>query len=201
MKNLSFKITLITLFFVSAYSASAQYVSPSTSTTPAPSTFYLAFSTGIDNYTGILGIGGLFPFSDKFGLRTGVGIGAWGGKISIGAEYIDLRKSGIGLGLSYSLCTGIEEVDLTLQDQSGSTRTVNMDLERVGSVNLTIKKNWVLKKGNIFYIESGYAFQTGGSDYYTINDNNTTLSPDEELILSIIRPGGLIVAMGFLVAF
>ena len=49
-----------------------------------PQTFYLALCSGIDNYTGLLGLGGQIPVQDKFVLRGGAGIGAWGGKLSAG---------------------------------------------------------------------------------------------------------------------
>lgn len=179
---------------------SAQYKYPDPNLQPEPSQFYLILSSGIDNYTGILGVGALFPFKDQFALRAGLGIGGWGGKLSLGVKYQDLVESGWGFGLGYSLCTGVKEIDLQLQDQSGNTRTVNMDLKQVGSVNLTVNRNWVFKRGNVFYLESGYAIPVGGSDYYAINDGSI-LSSNEELILQIMRPGGLILALGFLIAF
>lgn len=200
MKRILF--LLIALIILSAVFnlAEAQYVKPQPNLNPEASDFYLVFSSGIDNYTGILGIGVMFPFNDQFALRAGVGIGGWGGKISAGVKYENLLESGFGFGLGYSHCTGVKEIDLELQDQSGGSRSINMDLLPVGSVNLTINKNWVFKRGNVFYLESGYAIATGSGDYYKVNDGKV-LVPDEELILRIMRPGGLVLSTGFLLAF
>lgn len=162
--------------------------------------FYLAFSSGIDNYTGLFGIGGMVTLSDKFLVRGGAGFGSWGGKLSLGFKYQDLMESGIGVGLGYSYVTGLEELDLVLPDQNGDETTVNMDLNRAGSVNLTLNKNWLFKRGNVFYLETGYAIGVGKNPYYEINDGST-LSNDAELIMEILRPGGLILAGGFLLAF
>lgn len=170
----------------------------SSETSSERNNFYLSISSGIDNYTGILGVGAVIPFSDQVGLRIGAGIGSWGGKISAGLKFQDLTKSGVGFGLGYSSCSGLQDFDLTFEDQSGGSRVVNMDFNRVGSLNFTINKNFLLKEGMLLYIESGYAVATGGTDFYTINDGST-LDDDEELILNIIRPGGLILSLGLLI--
>jgi hypothetical protein len=160
--------------------------------------FYLSLSSGIDNHTGLLGIGAIIPFNEKLGLRLGAGIGGWGGKFSGGIKFQNLNESGVGFGLGYSHCTGLKMFNLTIQDQSGSSRTINMDFNPVGSLNFTINKNWVLKEGMLLYLESGYAVPTGRADFYTINDGST-LNSDEELILNIMRPGGLILSLGILI--
>ena len=133
-------------------------------------------------------------------IRGGAGIGGWGGKLSLGVKYQDLMKKGIGFGLGYSYCSGISDFDAPLPDQNGQEITVNMDLKRAGSINLTINKNWVFPRGNVFYIESGYAIGVGKNPSYEINDG-TLLSDDAELVMDIITPGGLILGVGFLVAF
>ncbi|WP_258104651.1 hypothetical protein [Marinoscillum sp. MHG1-6] len=168
---------------------------------PDPEAFYLGISSGIDNYTGLLGLGAQVPIIDKFALRGGAGLGAWGGKLSAGVKYESLVKKGLGVGLSYSHCTGANDLVLTLDDGTGDPRDIDMDLLPVGSVNLTANYNWVFKKGDkLFYLEYGYAFGTGGSKYYKINDGSV-LTSGEELILRIMRPGGIILAMGLLIGF
>ncbi len=160
-----------------------------------PYNFYLDLSTGIDNHSGILGIGAFIPFNEQIGLRIGAGIGGWGGKLSAGLKFQDLTQSGFGFGIGYSLCTGLSDFDLTLQDSNGDSRTVNMTFNKVGSLNFTINKNWKLREGMLLYIESGYAVPTGGNDPYMVNDG-TVLNSDEKLILNILRPGGLIISLG-----
>lgn len=192
MKKVTLLLMLTTLVQASI---SAQYVKPTSLDQQDPADFYLSISTGIDNYTGILGIGAIFPVYDDFGLRVGAGLGGWGGKISAGMIYHDLLDGGFGFGIGYSYCTGLNDVDLPLEDANGIAREVNMDLLSVGSINLTVNKNWVLKRGTMIYIESGYAVPTGGNNFYQIRDGSI-LSAQEELILDIMRPGGLIVALG-----
>ncbi|MEO9474494.1 MAG: hypothetical protein ABJG41_03140 [Cyclobacteriaceae bacterium] len=202
------KRTLLLLAVIAALSNStfAQYKEPSkaqmvTSTENEPQAFYLALCSGIDNYTGLLGLGGQIPIQDKFVLRGGVGIGAWGGKLSAGVKYESLIEDGWGFGASYSHCTGIEGMVLTFDDGTGNPREIEMDLLPVGSINLTANRNWVFKGGDkLFYLEAGYAFGTGGSNYYEINDGSV-LTADEELFMQIIRPGGLILAAGLLIGF
>lgn len=198
----------ILLLLVSA-SAKAQYREPATA---VPSTavpyddgykpsMYLGLSTGIDNYTGILGLGFQFPFQNNFSLRTGAGIGAWGLKLSGGMKYEDLMQSGWGFGLGYSHCTGLSDFDLTFSDANGNTtRSVNMDLNPAGSLNLTLNKNFYFRGDKLLYLETGYAVPTGGRNLYTINDGQT-LTADEDLILQIIRPGGIVLAVGLLIGF
>ncbi|MFY0599552.1 MAG: hypothetical protein JXR03_07755 [Cyclobacteriaceae bacterium] len=175
----------------------AQYKAPEEQAEVLPQ-FYLALSTGIDNYTGILGVGTQIPLDERFSIRAGVGLGAWGTKLSAGIKYENLAQKGVGFGLSYSHCTGIKDIDLELQDQNGDVRTINFDLLTVGSINATINKNWVFKNKNIFYLEGGYAFATGGGTFYKVNDG-TVLNSNDQLILRIMRPGGLILSVGFLI--
>ncbi|MEQ8469911.1 MAG: hypothetical protein RIC35_01930 [Marinoscillum sp.] len=156
---------------------------------------YLDLSSGIDNHTGILGIGAMFPFNKKMALRAGAGIGAWGGKLSAGIKFEDRETNGWGFGLSYSHCPGLEDMDITFTDASGGSRVVNLDLLQVGSINFTINRNWVFRNKNIFFLETGYAAQTGRKDCYQVNDGST-LTPEEDLLMQILRPGGLILALG-----
>ncbi|MFT6865618.1 MAG: hypothetical protein ACJA08_000441 [Cyclobacteriaceae bacterium] len=192
-------LTIVLLLFV-FISTEAQYKEPAKPKEVSYANFYLNFSTGIDNYTGLFGIGALFPYNDKFAVIAGAGIGGWGGKLSAGMKYEDLSEDGWGFGLSYSFCSELDDFDMTLQDQNGTTKTVNLDLLAVGSVNLTVNRNWKLRGDKVFYLETGYAIPVGGSDFYQINDGSV-LSQDEELILEIMRPGGLILALGLLIGF
>lgn len=157
--------------------------------------FYIDLSSGIDNHTGLLGVGFLFPFNDKVALRAGAGLGAWGGKLSAGVKMGDRDSNGWGFGLGYSHCPGINDLDITFTDASGSTRVVNLDLLQVGSLNFTINHNWVFRNKNIFFLETGYAAKTGRKDCYEVNDGST-LTQDEDLIMQILRPGGLVLALG-----
>ena len=142
----------------------------------------------------------MVTITERFLIRGGVGIGGWGGKVSLGFKLQDLMESGWGTGLGYSYCTGIQDVDLTLLDDNGVETMVNMTLNSAGSINFTINKNFLFKRGNVFYLESGYAIGVGSNPAYVVNDGSQ-LSADSELIMEILQPGGLIIAGGFLIAF
>lgn len=165
-----------------------------------PPDFYLSLSTGLDNYTGIFGLGALVRAEDNLFLRGGVGLGTWGFKLTGGLKYQNFNSSGFGFGLGYSVCSGVKGVLIDLPNDYGEPQSIEMDLDPAGSFNLTFNKNWVFKRGNVFYLETGYAIPTSGSSYYDVLDGST-LSSEAELILQILRPGGLIAAGGFLIAF
>ncbi|MEM6643966.1 MAG: hypothetical protein AAF616_13380, partial [Bacteroidota bacterium] len=172
------------LFLTTAYAAFAQNFNKDYSALIQQQSpdFCLAFSTGLDNYSGLIGIGALIPISEKLQIRAGAGIGSWGAKLSAGLKFQELTESGFGFGIGYSHCTGLEDVELTLSDSNGNNEVINMTLNKAGSVNLTVNKNWVFKRGNIFYIESGYAIGTGGNPDFIVNDG-TVLSDEAELVM------------------
>lgn len=160
------------------------------------SILYINLSTGLDNYTGILGVGLTVPVYNDFALRAGAGVGAWGPKYSFGIKYQDLSKKGVGFGIGYSHCPGVDGVQLDAEDENGENQTFDIDYFQVGSINFTINKNWLFRNGNIFYLESGYAFKTGGKNFYR-NNSDDVLSEDYEVVFDILRPGGIILAFGF----
>lgn len=163
-----------------------------------PSNFYLDFSSGIDNHSGLLGIGFQMPFNSEIGLRGGLGFGAWGGKMSIGMKYQKYQQRGWGVGLGYSHCPGISDLYLDFEDQNGNTNQAHLELLQVGTLNFTVNRNWPVGDNLVFFMESGYAFYTGGSEYYRVKGSYQP-NPNEEAVLRIMRPGGLILALGLLV--
>lgn len=194
-KITSFFLTLAIAFPL--YQACAQYrsdIEPKSTTKNS----YIDFSSGIDNYSGLFGLGLQMPFNDDSSLRTGLGIGSWGLKFSVGIKYESLTTNGWGFGLGYSHCPGLSNMNLTFTDPSGSHKVVNIDLLQAGSVNLTVNRNWVFRGNKIFYLETGYALETGRSEFYRHN-SGPSLSFEEEQVLAILKPGGIVLAVGFLV--
>ena len=191
--------TLALLFVLTVGHLHAQYDSrydqSSVEQEQESSAIYLDLSTGIDNHTGVLGIGATIPFAKRFAFRGGVGIGVWGTKASIGVKRQDLFQSGWGFGLGYSFCSGIDDIDITFTDTSGASRVVNMTLKNAGSLNLTINHSWTIWNKGLIFLESGYAVPTGPDTPYEVNSGGP-LTADEELIMQILRPGGIILAIG-----
>lgn len=79
------------------------------------SALYLDLSSGIDNHTGVLGIGATIPISNYFALRGGIGIGVWGTKLSVGLKRQNLLKMAGVLGLA--IPCALELKILTLHSQ------------------------------------------------------------------------------------
>ena len=50
---------------------------------PAPG-FYLGLGTGLESFSGVIGVTGDLRVTKNFFLRAGAGIGSWGGKLSVG---------------------------------------------------------------------------------------------------------------------
>ncbi len=164
------------------------------------STFYLDLSSGINNHTGIIGIGAMIPIDEKFSLRAGAGLGSWGTKLSGGIKYGSRTESGFGFGLGYSHCPGLDDMDLEYNNGGASVREFNVDYLQVGTINFTLNYNFVLKNEKIFFLETGYAVPTGGSNFYRVNDGGP-LSEEEKVLMEVLRPGGLILALGLQVGF
>ena len=75
--NKKMKITFIAFILVLSLSAQAQMRSDYQYTTKERGLVYIDLSSGLDNHTGILGIGMVVPFSDNIALRAGAGLGLW----------------------------------------------------------------------------------------------------------------------------
>ena len=196
-------LILITIFSISN-SAYSQYDTSYNKTPIAevnyePTPVFLNFSGGFDNHAGLLGIGMTVPIYDLLAIRAGIGVGAWGLKYNAGLRLTDLSRNGWGFGLGYSYCPGIDEINLTLTDDSGNTRFVDLALLPCGSLNLSANYHWVVSDRNVFYLETGYAIKSSNSNIYRVNNNNT-LTAEEEVFLEFIGPGGIIFALGFQVA-
>jgi hypothetical protein len=75
-----------------------------------------------------------------------------------------------------------------------------MDLKPVGNLFFTAGWAWKMGKRNRFFLEGGYAFPLNTDDYYQLYDDNVRLSEMSEQVLRIMRPGGLVVCLGFNIA-
>ena len=195
------KSILFLSLFISGVVAFSQY-KPSVQVPEEVETsvFYLDLSSGIDNHTGLIGLGAMIPIEEKFALRGGAGLGSWGLKFSGGLKYGSRTENGFGFGLGYSYCPGLEDMPLTFNDATSNVREVVMDLNPVGTLNFTVNYNFVLRNEKIIFLETGYAVPTGGSNFYTVTDGGP-LTEDEDYLMQIIRPGGLILAMGLQFGF
>ncbi len=74
---------------------------------------------------------------------------------------------------------------------------VMMDLKPVGNLFFTAGYAWKMGKRNKFYLEGGYALPFIAEDYYVLYDETIKLSQTSEQVLRVMRPGGLVIALGF----
>ncbi|GAA5024584.1 hypothetical protein GCM10011506_08310 [Marivirga lumbricoides] len=157
--------------------------------------FYLGIGTGMNSYTGLAGISANYIIDNKLFAQAGLGLSTWGFRSSIGLRYDQSYNNGLTFGINYIHSSGIPEIDLELEDNSGSTREVNMLFESVGAINLKTGYNWWIGKYTIFNMKVGYSIPFKSSPW-VVNDG-TNLSPISEEVLRILAPGGIIFELGF----
>lgn len=154
---------------------------------------YIGIGSGFNNYCGLFGIGVNFFLDDKICFRVGAGVGTYGTKLTGGFKYEKRDKKGWGAGLSFSSCSGLNEYNFT--NKNIATDTI-VDFLRVNLINLTATYNFVFKNYNRFYIETGYSIRLT-NDYYKAH-NNVNLSEYQKFTVKLLKPGGLIIGIGFL---
>ena len=158
---------------------------------------YIGFSTGINNMVGILGITLDQEVNKNFTMGVGIGLSTWGYKWELNVQYYPKGWPGLYIKGGYSRNTGLVGFETEMELDNGSNQYVMMDLEPVGNIFFTAGHAWKLGKKNKFYLEGGYALPLVTDDYYSLCDNSVNLSSTSEQVMRILRPGGLVVAIGF----
>ncbi len=157
---------------------------------------YLGISTGINNMVGLLGVQLKFVVSPEVIIGAGAGIGSWGYKLSGNIELHPKGVYGLFFKGGYMHASGLEEVELEMETADRRNQNVWFELKPVGNVFLSVGHAWKLGLTTRFYIEGGYAIPLVTGDYYEILSGEK-LSDDSELVMQMMRPGGLIIALGF----
>jgi hypothetical protein len=169
-------------------------------TTDEPETrsLYLGFGTGINTYSGALGITGEFHIASPVSLVGSLGIGSWGSKSSIGLRYYPHYPNQWAFTVSYSHCSGMNDVDLKLEEdfvkgQDGS-KTYKVDLRSINTVNISAMKHWMIgkRKINRIHLEIGYAIPTS-TDRYRVP---AELTDKGKTFMRLLEPGGVIIGTG-----
>ena len=163
------------------------------------SVLYIGTSTGINNYSGMIGIGANIRLQNTFFLRLGAGAGGWGSKLTAGIKYDQKTKSCWGYALTLSRCSGLKsfETDLDVY-QFGivQKKKVQLDLLAVHTANISAIYNWYFRKNKLFYLEAGYSFPLN-SNTYKVNDGSV-LTETSKQAMQFLEPGGICLAIGFL---
>ncbi|HEY4785106.1 MAG TPA: hypothetical protein VIH57_03615 [Bacteroidales bacterium] len=187
------RILLIIMCFATSFSINAQSTNDNKSDS-LPS-FYLGLGTGINSYTGLLGISGNLRVYHKLFIQGGLGVGSWGSKMTIGLRYDMSYQKGWSYGIGFSSCSGLTDFKTNMELTSGIKKEVTMDLLRAYTLNLKATRNWKLGKNNTFYLEFGYAIPLQSSPW-RIKDGSE-LSSTSIAVMNTISPGGLLIGLGF----
>jgi len=165
-----------------------------------PTKAYIGFSTGINNMVGFLGVSLDAVINENVTIGGGVGLSTWGYKWELNLQYYPKGWRGFYMKGGYSQNSGLEDFEPEMELYGGSTEYVMMDLEPVGNAILAAGYAWKIGKYGKFYLEGGYAVPLVTGDYYTLHDESIRLSSTSEDVLRILRPGGIILALGVNIA-
>lgn len=161
---------------------------------------FMILGAGINNSCGLFGIG-LEQFITGQGSAIGaVGLGTWGYKITGGLRYyLDDSKTGNAFGLSYSLATGIKEVELDVDVNIGGVERKVKDkfeLNPTSVINLTWMRHWSIGKKSRLNLELGYSVNISGQDNFN-SASKPFMTSTSKNALNFIQPGGLIIGLAF----
>jgi hypothetical protein len=187
------RFILITLISLTVFKANAQS-SNSIKTDTLPN-FYLGIGTGMNNYTGLLGLSINLRLQNKVFFQGGLGIGTWGSKYTIGLRLDRSYGKGWSYGIGFSSCSGLRDFKTNLELQSGIKQDVTLDLLRANTLNLKATHNWMIHKRNTFYVDLGYAIALQSSPWKVTDGSE--ISTTSKSALDMLAPGGVILGLGF----
>lgn len=157
---------------------------------------YIGLSTGLNNVVGIIGPELKFTLSPKFLIGAGVGLGSWGYKYSGHLEYHPKGVYSFFIKGGYMHASGLSGMEIKMELSNGQDENVKMDLYPVGNIFLSFGYAWKLGKKSRFHLEGGYAVPLKTEDYYEVTSGET-LSENSKAVMQRLRPGGLLIALGF----
>jgi hypothetical protein len=157
---------------------------------------YIGLSTGLNNVVGIIGPEVKIVASHKFLIGAGIGLGSWGYKYSAHLEYHPKGVYAFFIKGGYMHASGLTDFESEMEVSNGQDEMVTMDLNPVGNVFLSFGYAWKLGKKSRFHLEGGYAVPLNTDDYYEVTSGET-LSETSKTVMQMLRPGGLVIALGF----
>jgi len=159
---------------------------------PTPG-FYLGLGTGLESFSGLIGITGDFRASNNFFIRAGIGLGSWGGKFSIGLRNESKLGNSIGYGIYLSRATGLNSFTYNMETTTGN-KDVTMELLPGFTLNPTISYKWLIHNLHRFFIEAGYAIPLQ-TDPWKVTDGSE-LTEDSKNLMHMLAPGGFSLGAG-----
>ena len=137
-----------------------------------------------------------FKLIDKLFGQAGIGLGSWGYKTTLGFKYDFHKGNGWSTCIGYSICSGIPEMQMDLELNTGETKTVMLDFLPVGLVDLKLTHNWFIAKRHILFLDLGYSITLDKSPWM-ITDKSK-ISSLSKRVLYYSSPGGIMLGCGFL---
>lgn len=188
-------LLLLVMVFISNHAILAQqYYNPDALNATSDNKFYIGLASGVESFTGIIGVSLEAKVAKSIALYAGAGIGGWGAKISGGAKLYREFPYKWAYCVSLSNASGLKDYKAKLETQSG-TKDVLMDLRPCQTFNLTAQHHWKMGIKNRFNIEFGLSFALT-KIAYTIKDGSV-LTPASVTIMQVLQPGGLTAGIGF----
>lgn len=199
-KNLLF--SLLFGFFAAFSLQNIQAQSTELSILPSPRKFYLGFGTGINNYTGIIGINGELTATNNIGIFGTLGLGSWGGKMGIGARYyFNDARGGSAVSVGISNAGGLEdfvsEQEVITPIGGTATEEVTMDLNSIPCLNIAYVFAKNLRDKNKILFSVGYSSRLKTNDTYIVTSGHT-LSETSLSVMNVLRPGGILLGIDFM---
>ena len=191
MKKLVFII--ISVFALQIAKAQTEKVEP---TLPKS---YIGISSGINNSCGLLGVQFEQQLGSRFTLFSGLGIGTWGNKVTLGTRIYGKAPLGSAFGISLSCATGVNGVKSNLEVMENGVavkKDVVFNAKPVYLLNLTWIKFWPVGVKNKFSFELGYGLKLSQNNYDMV-PSTVVLSDLSKKAMALIEPGGLTVGIGF----
>lgn len=171
-----------------------QYYNPDALNATTDNKFYVGLASGVESFTGLIGVSLEAKVVKNIALYAGAGIGGWGAKISGGAKLYREFPYKWAYCVSLSNASGLKDYKAKLETQSG-TKDVLMDLRPCKTFNLTAQHHWKIGTKNRFNIEFGLSFALT-KIAYTIKDGSV-LTPVSITLMEVLQPGGLMAGIGF----
>ncbi len=154
---------------------------------------YIGLGTGIESFSGLIGVTGDFRVQNNFFVRVGAGIGSWGGKLSFGLRNETKTGNSFGYGVYLSRATGLKEFTYKLETISGD-QDVKLELMPGFTLNPTVSYKWLIHDLHRFFIEAGYAIPLQ-TDPWKVTDGSQ-LTENSKNLLRILQPGGFSLGLG-----
>ena len=185
------KKLLVFLLITTVISASAQ--ENSASKAPGSHNIYLGIGTGIESFSGLIGVTADIKAAEKLFVRLGAGVGGWGGKLSAGIRGEKSTGNSIGYGAFFSYASGLSSFTTNLETTTGN-RDVNLKLSPAMVFTPEFSYKWVFGNGHKFFIAAGYGVLLQ-KDRWKVLDGSI-LTDTSKKTLNILTPGGVSVGLG-----